>query len=383
MTRGGCQQLVGLRGHALEQRVEELLFETFVTALRRIDCELELFKLRRYVSLAVGKGLPAHVLGRKRSGIASAHFNGVAEGARVLDFERLDAGALAFARFQLGKFRARVGPQRGTFRQLGVGFGTYGDAVAELRRRVVDQRSPQILEKRLELAGALEQREYRRRRRLAQRTYRFQGPPQRTEIARRRAPKTHLLRDALEVEGAPKYLAHRFARARARRPTQPPHLGGRRSASVAISGAKIHRASIRDPIDVAQRSSVASSVARGFCPCARVSSRFFRVAGSRARNCASRYKTGWPRPAAPLVTPVRRTKTGEGVERAMDGQRFVHRKTVEQPDGLARRRGRDRVSAIRAPNPSTAAPIVARSSAGTSATISVGPTRASSASSSS
>ena len=55
-------------------------------------------------------------------------------------------------------------------------------------------------------------------------------------------------------------------------------------ASVAISGAKIHRASIRDPIDVAQRSSVASSVARGFCPCARVSSRCFRVAGSSARK---------------------------------------------------------------------------------------------------
>ena len=59
-------------------------------------------------------------------------------------------------------------------------------------------------------------------------------------------------------------------------------------AAASISGARIQRVSIRVPIEVAQRSSVASSVARGLAPCARVSSRCLRVAGSRTRNSCRR-----------------------------------------------------------------------------------------------
>ena len=102
----------------------------------------------------------------------------VAERAGVLDLEAFDAGALPLPLFECGEPRARVGAQRDALRKLGIGLGPHDAAVADLRRRLVDERAFEIAPQFGEVLDAVEQWFDRGDRRTAQRSDHLERSPQ-------------------------------------------------------------------------------------------------------------------------------------------------------------------------------------------------------------
>src|SRR5579872_7248850 len=91
---GGAQKVVGAFGDPIEQRLVERAFEPFLPALRGRNREFEFLELGRNVPLAGRQRLFANVVTWHRRGMRFAHLDRIAEGARVLDLQRFDAGAL-------------------------------------------------------------------------------------------------------------------------------------------------------------------------------------------------------------------------------------------------------------------------------------------------
>src|SRR5580700_343180 len=200
-------ELVAPRRNPFQQRLEELRLQALLARLRSGNRQLEFLELRRDVALAVRERLLAHVLGWYRVGVILCDFDRIAEGACILHLERLDSGPLALALFELGDLRARVASQRDALREFHTCLRPNRAAFRELRRRFVDQRCAQIVEHGVEIRDAREQRFERWTGRLPKRCENLERSAQRPEIARRRAPKAHLLRDSFQIEGAAKNLA--------------------------------------------------------------------------------------------------------------------------------------------------------------------------------
>src|SRR5580698_2887162 len=94
---GGVEKVCSSSGDALDQLVEELGFESFLTGLSSGDCKLELFELRRHIPFTAAQRLLPKILRRHASGVTLAHFDRVAERTGILHFERFYAGSISFA----------------------------------------------------------------------------------------------------------------------------------------------------------------------------------------------------------------------------------------------------------------------------------------------
>ena len=117
--RGGSDAL-RMRGGELAHFGEELLFERQDFLLGIQHLALVVLQLRRGEALGIDQRLLAFVIGGRQVHVGVRDFDVVAEDVVEADLERLDAGARAFARFDLGDVLAAVPAEIAQFVQFGV-----------------------------------------------------------------------------------------------------------------------------------------------------------------------------------------------------------------------------------------------------------------------
>ncbi len=121
-----------------QQLVVEQLLAGEGAALGRQRLVLELLELRGDEAFGALERLPADVVGWRRFGLFARQFDEVAVHAVVADLEVGQPGAGLLAGFQVHQVLAGVLGKRLQLIQLGVVAGLQYAAVADHRRRVVD-----------------------------------------------------------------------------------------------------------------------------------------------------------------------------------------------------------------------------------------------------
>ncbi|MNX53011.1 hypothetical protein D3C86_837010 [compost metagenome] len=142
---------VGQRAHVLGQYVQQLFEQPFFsgqrTVLRRQHLVFPGLELRRDVAFGVLERLAAAVVFRHLGGLALGDFDVEAMHAVEFHAQIADAGALAFACFQLDQEIAAVGRQSAQFIQFRIEARRQHAAVADghggLRRDGADQQGGQ------------------------------------------------------------------------------------------------------------------------------------------------------------------------------------------------------------------------------------------------
>ena len=124
-------------GGALAHVGEELLFEGEDLVLGVQHLALVILQLGGGEALGVGQGLLAFVVGGREVQVGARDFDVVAEYVVEAHLERLDAGALALAGFDLGDVLAAVPAEVAQLVELGVEAGADGAAIGEVERRLI------------------------------------------------------------------------------------------------------------------------------------------------------------------------------------------------------------------------------------------------------
>ncbi len=137
---GGFLQRRQMADQQFQQFFVELLFTSEGAAFGRQRLVLEFLELRRDETLGAFERLPADVVGRRGFGLLARQFDEVAVHAVVADLEVGQARTRLLARLQVHQVLAGVFGERLQFVQLGVVAGLQDAAVADHRRRIVDDR---------------------------------------------------------------------------------------------------------------------------------------------------------------------------------------------------------------------------------------------------
>ena len=137
-SRGGGEDTVAARRDPFGEPLEQRRFKVLNTFLRVEDRRLVFLELGGDVALRPRQRLPPDVVVGDFGLVRPPNFDVVAEDPVVADLERLDAGALALLALQRRQVRARAGRDPTQSVELLVEAGAQHAAVAQRRRRIVD-----------------------------------------------------------------------------------------------------------------------------------------------------------------------------------------------------------------------------------------------------
>ena len=208
---GGGANALRLRGGALADIGEQFLLQRQNLLFGIQHLALVVLQLGRGEALGVGQRLLAFVIGGRQVQIGAGDFDVVAEDVVEAHLERLDAGALALARFDLRDVLLAVLAQVAQLVELGVEAGANGAAVGQVQRRLVGdgvQNQPGDIG---QLVEPVVQRPQARRllrvEAALERGNLFERAAQRQQIARTGGAERHLGQQPLEIENAAQLLA--------------------------------------------------------------------------------------------------------------------------------------------------------------------------------
>ena len=200
-----------LRGHTLAHAGEKLLFERQDLLLGIQHFALVILQLGGGEALGVGQRLLAFVIRGRQVLVGARDFDVVAEHVVEPHLERLDAGALPFARFDLRDVLAAVAAEVAQLVELGVEAGADGAAVGDGERRLVGDGFQDEICHVGQLVEALMKSPQTRRllgiERALERGDFIERAAERQQIAGAGGTQRHLGQQALEIENAFELLA--------------------------------------------------------------------------------------------------------------------------------------------------------------------------------
>ena len=148
---GDAVRAVLQRGQGRHQRFEQLLVQHLLALQCALACRqhlvLEGLEFRRDEALGALERLAADVIVRRLVRFAAADLDVIAVHPVVADLERVDAGALALALFQIDQELVGVLRQVAQLVQLAVEAGRQHPAIAQHHRRVFEDRTAQQVER--------------------------------------------------------------------------------------------------------------------------------------------------------------------------------------------------------------------------------------------
>ena len=212
---GRVQDAPDLGRHRGAQLQEQLVLQVPAQLLGLEDLGLELLQLGRDVALGGLDGLLAHVLGRHPVDLPARHLEEVAEDRVEADLQAGDAGALDLLGLEAGHPALAVARDLPVLVQLGVHAVAEQPALAQGRRRGVDQRGldavGQVREGVQGIPQAGEDRGVDRLQPVPQRGRHRHRARQRHQVPRVGAARGHLGGQAFDVQHLGQELAHLLA----------------------------------------------------------------------------------------------------------------------------------------------------------------------------
>jgi hypothetical protein len=210
-ARRGANSL-RLRGGALADIGEQFAFQRQDLLFGVEHLALVIFQLGRGEALGVGQRLLALVIGGREMQVGARDFEVIAEDIVEAHLQRLDAGTLPFARFDLRDVLAAVQAEIAQFVEFGVETGADGAPVSDGQGRLVGNRFQdgvgdvgQFIETLVQgpqARGLLGIEATLQRGNLLDRAAQCQ------QIARAGRPECHLGQQALQIENAAQFLTY-------------------------------------------------------------------------------------------------------------------------------------------------------------------------------